>query len=112
HILVSLAVGALLTALLTTAVIWCLGVAIRGDKFFDSFDHFARLFLDDQSYFLLFLLLVFWITLWLFWSILFYLYYRNSSPVITRLTSWLLKGSVLELLIAIPCHVIVRRRDQ
>jgi hypothetical protein len=30
--------------------------------------------------------------------------------VVTRLISWLLKGSILDLLVAVPCHVIVRRR--
>ncbi len=50
--------------------------------------------------------------LWLIWGILFYLYFRNSSQVVTRILSWLLKGSILELLIAVPCHVIVRRRHE
>jgi hypothetical protein len=50
--------------------------------------------------------------LWLVWGIVFYLYFQNSSNVTSRLVSWLLKGSVLELLIAIPSHVIVRRRDE
>jgi hypothetical protein len=110
HILVSCAVGAVLTALLTTAVIWSLGVAIRGDKFFDFFDNFSRRFLADENSFAIFWLLTFWSTLWVFWAILFYVYYRNSSAVVTRIISWLLKGSVLELLIVVPCHVIVRRR--
>jgi hypothetical protein len=35
---------------------------------------------------------------------------RNSSGVINRLISWLLKGSILELLVVVPCHIIVRRR--
>jgi len=110
HIMVSCAVVALLTALLSTAVILSLGVAIRGDKFFDFFDDFSKRFLDNDKYFGIFWIIIFWGTLWLLWAILFYFYYRNSSPVITRIISWLLKGSILELLIVVPCHIIVRRR--
>ncbi len=98
HILVSVTVGALLTGFLSSAVIWSLGFAIRGDNFWDKF--------FDKQY----NLLLFWAALWLVWGILFYFYFRNSSAVVTRLISWLLKGSVLELLIAVPCHIIVRRR--
>ena len=94
HILVSVTVGALLIALLSSAVIWSLGFAIRGEGFWKS--------LFDKEVNLLF----FWGALWVLWGILFYLYFRNSSAVVT----WLLKGSVLELLIVVPCHVIVRRR--
>jgi hypothetical protein len=102
HILVSCAVVALLTAILTSAVIWSLGVAIRGDKFFDFFDNFSKRFINNEDYIAIFWILIFWGTLWLFWSILFYFHFRNSSAVVSRLTSWLLKGSVLELLIAVP----------
>jgi hypothetical protein len=98
HILVSVTIGALLTALLSSAVIWSLGFAIRGDNFWDKF--------FDKQY----NLLLFWAALWLLWGILFYFYFRNSSAVVTRVISWLLKGSVLELLIVVPCHIIVRRR--
>jgi hypothetical protein len=105
HILVSCAVVALLTALLTSAVIWSLGVAVRGDKFLNFFFDFAHGFFDENNH-----LLIFWGALWLLWGILFYIYFRNSSAVVTRIISWLLKGSVLELLIAVPCHIIVRRR--
>jgi hypothetical protein len=95
HILLSCSVAGVLTALLTFAVIGCLGVAVRGDKFGEG--SFANP-------------VVFFIVLWLFWGILFYLFLRNSSTVVNRIISWLLRGSVLELLIAVPCHVIVRRR--
>lgn len=95
HILVSCTVGALLTALLTFAVIGTIGVAVRGDKFGEG--SFANPF-------------VFFGVFWFFWGILFYLFLRNSSAVVNRIISWLLKGSILELLIAVPCHVIVRRR--
>jgi hypothetical protein len=98
HILVSITVGALLTALLSSGVIWSLGFAIRGEDFWKSF------FEKETN------LLFFWAVLWLLWGVLFYLYFRNSSDVVTRLIAWLLKGSVLELLVAVPCHVIVRRR--
>jgi hypothetical protein len=91
--------AALLTALLTSGIIWSLGFTIRGDNFWQSF------FEKEAS------LLLFWGALWLFWGIVFYLYFRNSSASVSRLMSWLLKGSILELLIVVPCHVIVRRRQ-
>src|SRR5260221_7762557 len=44
HILVSVTVGALLTALLSSAVIWSLGFAIRGDDFWKrSEEHTSEL---------------------------------------------------------------------
>jgi hypothetical protein len=99
HIAVSCTVAAFLTALLTSGVIWSLGFAIRGDNFWDL------LFEKKLN------ILAFWGALWVVWAVVFYLYFRNSTAVVTRLVSWLLRGSVLELLIAVPCHVIVRRRQ-
>lgn len=100
HILVSCVAAAALTALISCGIIWSSGVAVRGDKFRISFTGSEFDMLG-------------WLgALWLIWGILFYLYFRNSSQVVTRILSWLLKGSILELLIAVPCHVIVRRRHE
>lgn len=49
---------------------------------------------------------------WLVWGLLFYRLYRNSSDPVTGAVKWLLRGSVLELLIAVPAHVMVRRRHE
>ncbi len=98
HILVSCVAAAVLTALLASGIIWSLGFAIRGETFWKPF-------FEKQAN-----LLLFWGALWLLWGIVFYLYFRNSSESVARLMSWLLKGSILELLIVVPCHVIVRRR--
>lgn len=99
HILVSCVVAALLMAVLTAAGVWSLGFGMAGDKFGDTY------FVSVVS------TISFSVVLWLFWGALFYLYFRNSSTVVTRLVSWLLRGSVLELLIAVPCHILVRRRN-
>jgi hypothetical protein len=99
HILVSGTVAAALTAMLTAAAIWAIGFAARGDDFWSSF-------WEHAIYIAAFL-----VGLWLLWGIFFYLYLRNSSAPLTRVISWLLRGSVLELLIAVPCHIIVRRRQ-
>ncbi|HYM77375.1 MAG TPA: hypothetical protein VE377_15480 [Candidatus Dormibacteraeota bacterium] len=48
--------------------------------------------------------------LWIVWGVLFYLLYRNATDPVTHALSWLFRGSVLELLVAVPSHVIVRRR--
>ena len=77
-------------------------VAIWGDKPFDYFDH---------HHLLLYSYLLFWPLLWIVWTFVFYFQARNDENPVSRSLSWLLKGSILEFLIAVPCHVIVRRRD-
>ncbi len=49
---------------------------------------------------------------WLVWSITFRNFARSDDPesLLKRITRWLLRGSILELLIAVPSHIIVRRR--
>lgn len=47
---------------------------------------------------------------WTFWAGVFYWHSRERADLLTRGISWLLKGSVLELLVVVPCHVYVRRR--
>jgi hypothetical protein len=97
HLLVSCVTAALFTAVLAACTFWSLGVAAKGEDFTTTMEKLR------YGYGLL-------AALWMLWAGVFYFYLRNSSAVVTRLTSWLLKGSVLELLIAVPCHVIVRRR--
>jgi hypothetical protein len=98
HVAVSVIVTSMLFALLAFAGLSAVGAAAYGDKFID------RYWLSAAQMFGV------WAALWVLWGIAFYLYFRNSARVTTRAVSWLLKGSVLELLIAVPCHVWVRRR--
>ena len=55
--------------------------------------------------------LLWWLGLWVMWGIIFYIYHRGAPSGVDRAVSWLLKGSVLELLIVVPAHVVVRRRE-
>jgi hypothetical protein len=54
------------------------------------------------------------IGVWIGWAILFGLMLRNRDPVVVGLVlhHWLIAGSILELIVAVPCHIIVRRRDE
>lgn len=47
---------------------------------------------------------------WVLWGLIFYRMNRSSTDPVTRAVAWLFRGSVLELLVAVPSHVIVRRR--
>jgi len=98
HLAVSVVAGSMLFGLLTFAAISAAGAAVAGDKFLDRF--------WDTEMEVVWIFLAFWLV----WGVLFYLYFRNSAAATTRIVSWLLKGSVLDLLIAVPCHVWVRRR--
>jgi hypothetical protein len=53
------------------------------------------------------------IVFWLIWAIIFRRATKSDDPntLLKRTTRWLLRGSILELLVAVPSHVIVRRRD-
>jgi hypothetical protein len=50
---------------------------------------------------------------WLIWAIIFRNFAKSDDPntLLKRSICWLLRGSILELLVAVPSHVIVRRRD-
>lgn len=51
-------------------------------------------------------------TLWLLWAALFHRLSRTQPPLgfVSQLCARLVRGSILELLIAVPCHIIVRSR--
>ena len=53
-----------------------------------------------------------WLALWVIWAAVFYSYYRNNSVYVDKVVSWLLKASVLELLIAVTAHVVARQRTE
>jgi hypothetical protein len=51
--------------------------------------------------------------MWALWSLIFYRTSRNQPAidVISRQCSLLMKGSILELLVAVPTHIVARSRD-
>lgn len=96
HILLSALVAGLFLAVLTSAALLSITLASRGDN------------VPDWA-----VVVLRWTPLaaWIGWGVVFYLYSKEVDSSVTRAVSWLLRGSVLELLIAVPSHVIVRRRD-
>jgi len=49
---------------------------------------------------------------WLLWGLCFLLYTsaKRSDNVVRRAVNWLFVGSVLEVLVAVPCHIAARQR--
>ena len=96
HILVSATTTGVLLALLTFAVLFSAMVVRWGDNADKKLSGvvLAAIFLGS----------------WAVWGVVFYRMTRDADDAITRAVSWLMRGSILELLIAVPSHVIVRRR--
>ena len=53
-----------------------------------------------------------WLGLWMLWGVVFYHVYRRSRGKLATVIAWLLTGSILELLVAVPAHIAARRRDE
>ena len=49
---------------------------------------------------------------WFIWAVVFRRFAKSDGPdaLLNRVTRWLLRGSILELLVAVPTHIVVRRR--
>jgi len=99
HVRVPIVATALAFSVVLLGIIWSILSAIWGDDAWEVMYPWASL--------------GFVVVSWLIWSIVFYRFYRNAQPkaLLHRLTSWLIRGSILELLVAVPSHIIVRRRD-
>jgi len=115
-------VTAFFLANLCFAGIFSILCAIFTDQAFEFFD-LSALFRSGANqngqnnnsgngvfYTMIFTVLIFWGI----WALVFFRHLAQSDEpdaFLKRATRWLLRGSILELLIAVPSHVIVRRRD-
>lgn len=118
---IPLIVTAFFLANLLFAGIFSILCALFKDKAFEHFNLFvlfksgadqnsqSNQSADGTLYTMILTLIVFWII----WAFIFRRSAKADAPnaIVKRSTRWLLRGSILELLIAVPSHVIVRRRD-
>lgn len=102
HVLISLGTVALMVGMLTLGAVMSVLAAILGDELFEG---------SIGSYVDTKLKIVAWVLgLWAVWGLVFFAY-AKSVPGLKLLLNKLLAGSVLELLIAVPSHVVVRQRE-
>ena len=90
----------------------------HADQLFSFGDYVIKLFHPSpevQSSSLVFFtgLILLILFFWIGWAMIFRRATKADAPdaLTQRATRWLLRGSILELLIAVPSHVIVRRRE-
>jgi len=112
HIALSITVTAMLVALLSFSAIWSLTVGFLGGEGLEyllvvsgainiELNNWNPDWNPTTG------LVTWWVGLWIIWAIAFYAYNKARSFHIEKGVSWLLKGSILELLIAVSAHVAV-----
>ena len=116
-------VSAFLLANLCFAGIFSILCAIFTDKAFEYYDLFAIFFArtnqngqasgNYSGWGALWTMILTVLIFWVFWGVVFNRFAKTEDPgsLVKRLTRWLLRGSILELLVAVPSHVVARRRD-
>lgn len=99
--LVSALACAVPMAVLLLAFIYCILLMLLGEDGVDPFFPLGPT-------------LVVLAVLWIAWGIFFHRGFSRDGPgtFTRRITRWLLAGSILELLVAIPAHILSRRRDE
>ena len=106
HAKVTAGLVGIMVTILTLAICLAVATALWGDNFdIPILDEIER---EDLQ------LVVFLATIaviWGIWGVVFYRFSNSSSNVVDSALNWLIKGSVLELLVAVPCHIIVRQRE-
>jgi hypothetical protein len=107
-LLVPVVTAAFLLANVVFAGILSVACAIFGDAAFRGFEIFGSSNFAGWS-----VIIVILVAFWVFWGIIFYRTTKADEvpDAAARITRGLLKGSILELLVAIPSHVIVRQRE-
>jgi hypothetical protein len=107
HILVPVVTASILALLLLLGGMASVLAAIFGDAFYGG----AYSFPESKWPAMTAALVVG--ALWLLWILLFRGYARlqeNPKTIVDKITTSLLKGSILELLVAVSCHIVVRNR--
>ena len=108
-LLVPVITAALLFALLFTAAgfaVWCGLWGDKGPAFLKSMPLPGALVLFD--------VIGITVALWLAWGLVFWRFANAAATpeaLVPRLTRWLVGGSIVEFLVAVPCHIATRHRD-
>ncbi len=97
---VPIVTAGLLFSILALGVVWSILMAIWGDDILGNYFNWGGF--------------AFVIFCWIVWLFVFYRFYRGIEPktLFRRITTWLIRGSIVELLVAVPSHIIVRRRNE
>lgn len=107
-LLVPVITAAFFLAVVVVSAAIAIGCAIFGDEVFESAEFYGTTDNGKTAVFFGIIAL-----LWLMWAAVFYRQTKSSKPedAARQVVRWLLRGSILELLVAIPSHVIVRNKD-
>jgi len=100
-IIASALIGAIPMAALALVFFGSLALMVWGEQAVDPYlYHWPALIIPTFS--------------WLIWGAVFYRSFSSADPkaFTTSLSRWLLRGSILELLVAVPSHLISRQREE
>jgi len=99
-IILPMAASALMMGLLVSGLSMAISEAAQGEKFFNGDSWFG-------------IALGILVLTWIFWAAIFYRWSKKLSPAnfIEKICHYLFRGSILELLVAVPTHILARSKN-